>query len=137
MSQSPQHMTPDQIVAEIGELRESMNATAQRMLDLSKALYTQMRRTTASNATPVYIAYSNAWMRFAGTMTQGMRRAMSSDRVLERYRQAEEEKVEQARRAAQASLKREAVRTSEASRKAAFGDLIELYGEEMVRDASR
>jgi hypothetical protein len=134
-SRSISAMSPEQIVAEIGLLRESMSTTATRVLELSRMLYSQTRRTASGGTTAAYIAYANGWQRFSGALIQGLKRTGSIDRLLLRAQRAEVERKEheEAARVAAARKERKALRAPSEG----LGDLIEIYGEEMVRDASR
>lgn len=154
-NRSPQTMTQDEIVQEISKIRDDIEASAQRIAELSRTLYSHTRRTSSrGDTTYAYITYANSWIRFSGAITQGLNRTKVNDRALERAQKSDEEQA--AKRAAAERAQREAAeqKAQEAAAKAAeqvrreeearlramppmFGDLIEIYGEEMVRDASR
>lgn len=119
-------MNQEEIVKEIGEIRSSMEAHVARLAALSQVLYSQSRR-DASDGRPVYVAYSNAWGRFAGAVHQGLRRVGSADRLVSNFKKQAEEKKEAA-----ADRARKEAKSLEKSRSAAFGDYEELYGEELI-----
>ena len=135
-SRSVTAMSPEQIVAEISLLRESMTTQAQRINELSRTLYSQKRRTASDGTTAAYIAYTNGWQRFSGALIQGLKRTGGIDRLLVRAKQAEVERQER-EAAARVAAERKERKALRASSEAGLGDLIEIYGEEMVRDASR
>jgi len=135
-------MEPEEIVDEIGEIRASMTQSAQRLYELARGLYVIQRRSSPNTMTASYINYSNSWMRFSGAVTQGLKRTVTADRLLSREKTTQdEEKREADRRTARkeerARREQQIQAKADARREGVFGDLIELYGEEMVRDASR
>jgi hypothetical protein len=81
-ARNAQTMTPEDIVEEISSLRETMNLAAQRVIELSRVLYAQVRRGGANSTTPAYLAYANGWTRLAAAVQQGLRRTSTTDRVL-------------------------------------------------------
>lgn len=138
----PHTMEPEEIVDEIGEIRASMTQSAQRLYELARGLYVIQRRSSPNTMTASYINYSNSWMRFSGAVTQGLKRTVTADRLLSREKTTQdEEKREADRRTARkeerARREQQIQAKADARREGVFGDLIELYGEEMVRDASR
>lgn len=137
MSQSTNTLSPDQIVTEISEIRKTMGKSAQRVLELSKALYSYSRRAAGDTSAPAYIAYSNAWMRFSGALTQGLKRTETTDRLIERARQEAAQKEEAAIKRAAELKRREQRLAQKQAPQNALGDLIALYGEEMVLDGGR
>lgn len=75
-------MTPEEIVAEIGNLRQELDVRLSRIHGLAQGLYHQVRRASADDNTAVYITYAHAWMRFAGMANQGVQRTVSASKVL-------------------------------------------------------
>ncbi len=129
-------MTPDQIVEEIAKLKEAIGVSAQKIVDLSKSLHSQTRRASTDANTSAYITYSNAWMRFAGALSQGLKRTEMTDRMLKRTKEETDRQAQEVAKKAAVAKQKELKAIKLAAQKAPFGDLIELYGEEMV-DASR
>lgn len=124
-------MTTDQIVEEIGEIRTNLEGSAFRLIALTKVLYAKSRK-EASDSTPVYVAYSNAWMRFAGSMHQGLRRVNSANRIVESFKKEAQEKA-QAEEAKRRKAEKPVISLSKA-RENAFSDYEELYGEEFLQN---
>jgi hypothetical protein len=89
----PQLMSPDAIIAEIGELRGELDVRLTRIHALAQGLYHQVRRAPADDNTSVYITYANAWMRFAGMVNQGVLRTASASKVLRRLTPRAEQAV--------------------------------------------
>jgi hypothetical protein len=80
-------MEPEQIAAEIGQLREGIDHSSRRIYELSRTLYDRVRRrrhASGANAgnNDVYVTYAMAWTRFAGMVQQGLTRTRQSDRLL-------------------------------------------------------
>jgi hypothetical protein len=75
-------MEPAAIVAEIRVVRERIEQDARRIYDLAQTLHHKARRTAPTVATPAYLMYSNAWIRFAGMVSQGMRRTVTAEKVI-------------------------------------------------------
>lgn len=153
-NKTPQTMSPEEIVQEIAKIRDDIEASTQRIHELSKVLYAHSRRNSSrGEATYAYITYSNAWMRFSGAISQGLTRTKVNDRALERAHKSDHEQAvkraaaDKAKKEAKEKKAEEEAKAAEVAKKKAeeeakatspvFGDLIELYGEEMVRDASR
>lgn len=78
---NPLHMTPDEIVAEVRELRTGLERGARRIHELSRTLYHRARRSGEDNA-PAYITYANSWTRFAGMVSHGLARQSNVERLI-------------------------------------------------------
>jgi hypothetical protein len=127
-SRNPIHLPPDDIVGEIGELRDTIDRSSRRIYELSKVLYDRMRRSPGANR-EIYITYSNVWIRFAGMVQQGLQRSRQGDRVLRLLPETPE-------RTPEVKIPEpmpERVQNAPAS---PLEDFIELYGEEIVHDAA-
>jgi len=141
-ARNSQHMDPDEIVQEITSLRETMNLAAQRIIDLSRALYARARRSSDST-TSAYLSYANGWTRLAGALQQGLRRTSTTDRILFRAQQIQQEASAPqpqapAARKVQPTAERpnplhnaNPLRSDDRSTE----DLVKLYGKEIVRGA--
>jgi hypothetical protein len=144
-TRDPRRMRPDEIVAEITSLRETVDLAARRIGDLSRTLYGHSRR-QADATTPAYIAFANTWTRLAGAIQQGLRRTSTVDRVLDRALEAQSAPPAPARapkkqvqKAQEEGSENEPIRSNspfEAADKP-LDDLMKLYGQEIVRDAVR
>ncbi len=135
-NQSPSQMEPDAIVKEIQALRADMQKGTERMFELSRVLYSKVRRDTRPD-TAALILYANAWTRFSGAMGQGLRRTASTDRVLRAARLQEQERQEQEER--QRLLEERRREQAEAAATHIYGsdldmedDLVALYGQEVT-----
>jgi hypothetical protein len=80
-SRNPIHLPPEDIVVEIGDLRDTIDQASRRIYELSKVLHDRMRRSPGENR-EVYITYSNIWVRFSGIVQQSLQRSRQGDRVL-------------------------------------------------------
>jgi hypothetical protein len=140
-------MTTAQIVAEITHLRSTVEGASRRIYELSRMLYDQMRRgsvngsrndATANDSRDAYVTYANSWTRFAGMIQQGLQRMRHSDRLL---RMIEDDAHERAERPAPEDPETshpQPVNIDQAHavpNESPLRDFIDLYGEEMVRDA--
>ncbi len=144
-ARNPQTMKPEEIATEMDSLRETLNLASQRMVELSRVLYTHIRRVgSADPTTPAYIAYANAWGRLAGAVQQGIRRTLTTNRFLDRA--IADQKTDRDRtqsKAANSKKKSEESSTTDPPRSRSpfeenpLNDLMELYGSEIVRDARR
>lgn len=92
---------------------------------------------TAKIATSM-VVFANAWLRLSGLVVQAVRRTRVADRSLD----ADKRDVEAATRASKEKVEREArkeARTERQERRSrtgsSIGDLMELYGKEIVEDA--
>jgi hypothetical protein len=151
-------MKPDDIVSEIRQQRDAVERGSRRIYELSQVLYAKSRRDRslqertagvtdrerdqALRDTHNYIAYSNAWSRFAGMVDQGLKRIVSFDRLIARTADDkihESERIAELTRKEQSRMDREARRQSRGVSPWAsptVEDLVSLYGEEVVTDAS-
>lgn len=125
---SPQQMTPDEIILEIGTLHKELSLRIARVHGLAQGLYHRMRRSPVDDNTPVYIAYANAWMRFAGMVNQGVVRTVSASKVLRRLTPTDAAKPEppQQKKAVQ----------QPSPESSPVEDLISMYGEDAVVEQS-
>ena len=128
--QNPTTMTYPEIFREIQSLRASMREGGRRIHELSRILQDRVRRAGADDFTPRYMAYSNACIRFAGTIEQGAQRAASFDRVVGTI----EREQEDTKKAQETEKPRRKPETAPAS--GGLTDLVALFGQEMV-DAAR
>lgn len=136
MTKSIDIMTPVEIVTEISDLRGQLNASAMRVHELSRALYSHTRRSASTSTTAAYITYSNGWTRFSGALVQGLKRTEHIDRQLDRAQKAEVMRKAQEEADTKAAEAKKAQRAVKAEAHSSLGDLISLYGEDMVRDAT-
>lgn len=133
-------MSPQEILAEVSEHKETMERSAARLRELSKVLHDRMRRDTTEEDSGVYLAVSNIWTRFAGMVTQGLSRTGSADRML-RMIPTPEEKAE-AQRVTEKRKERHARRKKQKAVEAAAQQspveaLMEMYSSEDVANAGR
>lgn len=92
MNQSPpDRMTPDAIVAEIGDLQKELTSKFARIHALSQGLYNQVRRSPVDDNTVIYMRYASTWMRFSGMADQGIRRSAHASKALSRLTPVEVE----------------------------------------------
>ena len=130
MSRDPRNLDQDQIVAEIHSLRDDMGRLASRMVELSQVLHGKTRRTPADEFTARYVTFANAWTRFGSMVESGIRRTGGVTRIVvtaQREKAEALQKAEQAARTVVPPVKQASTQP----------DLIELYGEEMVKYAAR
>jgi hypothetical protein len=135
-------MSVEEIIGEIGQLREGIDISSRRITELSRSLYDRMRRNdryrVATNgerndATNIYTTYANLWLRFGGIVQQGLQRTRQADRIL-RLLPEEETPRRVAQDANPPPAPMQEAQTVPAS--SPFEDFITVYGEEMMRDAS-
>jgi len=126
-------MRPEDILAEIDDLRDGMDTASRRIYELSRVLHHRMRLAGSANENAsVYITYSNALSRFAGIVQQGLNRTRQADRLLGLLSKTKE-KVEVP--PVEVPKEREEARPMPGT--SALEDFISVYGEESVRDADR
>jgi hypothetical protein len=125
--------TPDQLLAEIATVKESLKVSAATLVQLSTELYNQSRRVQTASAS-AYVTTANGWMRFAGMVTQGIRRADLTDRQVVRAKEIEAQEAEIMKEREIAQQRRTAQRQAQMS---SVDDLVALYGEEMILNASK
>jgi len=133
-------MTPQEILAEVSDHKQSMERSAARLRELSKVLHDRMRQNTTDEESGVYLAVSNVWTRFAGIVTQGLTRTNSADRMLRMLpspeEKAEAERVSEKRKARHA--KRQKQKAAEtAVRQSPVEALMEMYSSEDAGNAGR
>ena len=143
MNRDPRNLDPDQIVAEthslrddtqvveeIHSLRDDMSRLAIRMVELSQGLQGKTRRRPTDEFTAPYVMFANTWTRFGAMVESGVRRTGGVTRLVvtaQRERAAAIQKAERGARHVLAPVKQASTQP----------DLIELYGEEMVKYAAR
>lgn len=136
-------MSLDEIVQEIRDIRGHMEADCSRILEISKVLYSRARREALTDSVAPLILYANTWSRFAGAISHGLARTSTADRVLEKsnedIKREEQRILEQVRRDQQRTARTEkrAKQVPNPSPSDDLSDLIELYGREVISDASK
>lgn len=133
---NPLTMEPEEIVAEIDEHRETIDRASRRIYELSRVLRDRMRRADPT-LMGIYVTYSNAWTRFAGMIQQGLQRTQIAERVL-RMLPEETPRAEQRSERPEEEAHPEATPVDQARPVPddhPLRDFIELYGEEVARDA--
>ena len=134
MSRDPRTLESAEIVKEIHSVRDEMDRLAARMVELSQALYSKVRRAPADGFTSRYVTFANAWTRFGSMVDGGIRRTASVSRLVETIRREQVEAEEHAEQEARQAEKRAAQQQAAPQ---ATPDLVELYGQEMVSHAAR
>ncbi len=115
----------EELLTEIRTLREEINQGVTRLYGLARLLQGRARR-AGGEMGPRYSLYATAWMRFAGAVSQGLRRAASSDRML-RQPEPQPERLRIVKPPPPEP-------TVEA---VSLDDLIEFYGAETVKHVSQ
>ena len=141
----PRTMTPDEIVDEIHSLRGTLQLATQRMIDLAQTLSHNIRRQPANEHTSSYINFANAWSRMAGACQQGMRRNETMNRLVKRAQMAQRDDYgfpppparPQPQPPPSKSRQGAFQGTNPLDGGQSMNDLLELYGQEIVRDAVR
>jgi len=132
---NPTQMAPEEIIREIAEQKKSLEQSARRLSELSRALHDRMRRSPDVEDAAVYVAFSNVWVRFSGMLNQALSRTTSGDRLLKliptESERAERERDLQ-RRKDQAQRRQE---RRESHPRSPIEDLMEMYGAEEVISA--
>lgn len=133
MPQDPRMMASEELVQEIYALRQDMERTASRMVELAQTLYSKVRRSPSGEYTSRYLTFANAWTRFGSMVDGGIRRTSGVSRLVDTIPQEQQEAVQEAARK-EASLQ---LAQKKAVKKQASvqPDLVELYGEDMVTRA--
>lgn len=127
MSRDPRQMTAEEIVQEVYLLRDGMEKTAQRIVELSQTLYSKVRRTPADDYTSRFILFANTWTRLGAMVEGGIRRTASTTRIIDGVkREKREAEVKEATKPP----------TPKPVKPSATTPLAELYGEEMVNHAA-
>ena len=129
MSRDPRNLESAEIVQEIHVVRDEMDRLAARMVELSQALYSKVRRAPADDYTSRYVTFANAWTRFGSMVDGGLRRTASVSRLVANIRREQVEAEEKA--------EREATQEKRVEPQTASTDLVELYGQEMVTYAAK
>lgn len=133
MSRDPRTMACEELVQEIHTLREDMERTASRMVELAQSLYSKVRRSPSDEYTSRYITFANAWTRFGSMVDGGIRRTAGVTRLVSTIQREQQEAREEAERKEQLR----SARVSAEAKPTVQPDLVELYGEEMVTRATR
>ncbi len=129
---NPLYMAPEEITAEINGLRDEIDLSSRRIYELSRVLRDRMRRADPTSV-GIYVTYANAWTRFAGMVQQGLQRTRVSDRVLRLLPEEQTPRRQDPTPEPQAQPQADQARPVPADDP--LRDFIELYGEEVVRDA--
>ncbi len=132
MARDPRNLESVEIVMEIQSLRDDMERLSARMVELSQALYSKVRRAPADDYTSRYVTFANAWTRFGSMIEGGIRRTSSATRLVETIPREKMEAEEKTARDAKL-----AERKPKAAPDHGQADLVSLYGEEMVNHAAR
>lgn len=115
-------------VQEIQKAREEVEQAVQRLTAASDRLRTHVRRFRDPSSTS-YTMYANSHIRLAGALNQGMKRAGSMDRMLDRAaserevvaEREQQRRLEEERRASQRELEQSLLPTND--------DFAEVYGD--------
>lgn len=119
-------MSVDAIIAEIRQVRSTMDDSAHRMFELSEALHRHARKTLDQDASS-YVAYANAYKRVSNMVGLGLRRTASTDRLVTRERdQRTRDLQEQKEREQKAQERRDRIL---AEQQQIDDPLMEVYGE--------
>ncbi len=142
-------MNPDEIVIEIRRLHAGIEQSALRLGELSRLLLVRSRPVAARTASETTkriasanVVYANAWARLGGLVAQAVRRTKVADRTLDNEQRDVADAIRDAQhmaRQAEANEARAAITARQAHRSTVatpvIGDLMELYGKEIVDDA--
>ena len=129
---NPQTMSFPEIIREIQTTRGEVRDKGRRIRELSAILQDRVRKQGADEYTPRYLAFVSAQTRFVGALEQGVQRVASADRSVVT--------IEREQREAEENKKKEQPKPEKKVRYATtapLADLAELFGQEMIDDASR
>lgn len=127
---NPQYMSEDDIVAEIGSLRASIEADAGRIVALAQNLYARARRSSEEGSN-INVMFANSWLRCAGVISQGIRRTRTVGRLFAAHKdEAREAKIaEEEARILREQAEARAARIQQAQQAAVVNDPVaDLYG---------
>lgn len=130
MSRDPRSMSYDEITREIQTLKGDLERTVNRVLELSLAMYGKVRQTPSDEYSTRYLSFANTWTRFSQMVEVSLQRTGSAFRLIDTIKQEQREAEQEAARPARPSRKKVAPQPYSS-------DLSELYGTEMVTNASR
>lgn len=133
MTRDPRRMTYDEIVREILGLKSDMERTTARIVELSLVLYSRIRQSPSDEYSNRYLSFANTWTRLGQMVEASLQRTSSAGRLIESVKRDKEVASDEQER--QDKKARESKKA--APRQAPMPDLMELYGEEMVTNASR
>lgn len=147
-SKALDQMSPDELCAEAGRIRQELSASSDRLGQVYDFLYRSSRRNVRASAeeTRAYVTLANAGKRLVGMMSQAIRRTSAVDQAVmvakSNALEAEERRLRQEKSKEARSQKRKAQEEREKADKIfhdrLFGsdpettqdDLIELYGKD-------
>lgn len=115
------------------DFREAAGRTASIPEGTSREEADRLRQTAVNEVASVFALYSNTWHRFAGMVLQGVRRTVSSERIMKRLEETRRVTSEAESHASASPPKR----AKEPVAQAPMEDLVALYGEETVNHAQR
>lgn len=141
-NQHPARLSDDEIIEEIRSLRQDLDRTARRVLELSNVLGSRASsaRREGDLVGSATLAYANAWTRVGAMVGQATQRASSTERLVDqtrkrvqqdRERKAVDDQRKQRREAARATIRHPGAPESPAD------DLMELYGKEVMNGIGR
>lgn len=81
---APERMTPEEILAEMGEVEEQVQDRLLRIRGLMHSLYARTRRAPSDVNTAVYLRYASAWGRYSAAASQGLARTVRTARGVAR-----------------------------------------------------
>lgn len=119
----------DELVAQVKEARLSADESIGRLFDASNALRDKVRRTRTAS-TNSHLIFANAYIRLAAAFAQGLKRLVSTDRILVRAKSEQEEAARLENREEQARLAAiKAKKQTEKLMQHSDNAFDELYGE--------
>lgn len=128
MSRDPRSMSYDEIVQEVQTLKHDMERATNRVVELSLTLYSRVRQTPSDDYSSRYLSFANTWTRLGQMVEASLHRTGGAFRLMETVRRDKQDVQEE-----------RPVRTprKKAASQSPTTDLSELYGAEMVTNASR
>lgn len=121
-------MTPDELCAEAGRLREGISSAVEQLQGVYAALYHHVRRSPADDSTHAYITFANAGKRLTGMVLQGLRRSSAFDRVLFTAKKDAEDRARREKEALAKKEAREMKKQTERDQPARPEDPLGLFG---------
>jgi len=120
------------LIAQIQGVRKDVEASVTRLQDLCQQLRVEVRQLSGDDGAHHYLVFTNAHLRLAGALSQGLRRTSSVDRLLTAAKAEQEETQRRDDRERQYRESRDRERALDRLQLPQDDDFEDLYGEVMT-----
>jgi hypothetical protein len=118
----------DELVERVQEARKTADESISRLYEVSNELREKVRRASTAGAHS-HMIFANAYIRLAAAFAQGLKRLVSTDRILVRAKSEQDEAAREERQEQAQNAARKAKKQTEKLVQPSESAFDELYGE--------